>query len=181
MRILLFLLVGLLPFAARADEEVTICYNWGCHAEARVVFDVNDLLRIGALFDDVDTAALERASIQLAIGMMERIAGEQTPTRNDRGGNVNDDGVDGRMDCIDHSHNTTAYLRLLERRGLLRFHRVLDPVERAPWLVDVHWAARIQELDSGAQYVVDSWFFDNGQPAAIFTLQDWKHGATPHG
>lgn len=164
-----------------ADEVVTICYNWGCQAEARVVFDVNDLLRIQALFDGADTPELERASIRLAIGMMERIAGGQTPTRNDRGGNADDAEVDGRMDCIDHSRNTTTYLRLLERRGLLKFHQVLEPVARAPWLFDVHWAAHIRDLATGEDFVVDSWFFDNGQPAAVFTLREWKAGATPHG
>ncbi len=175
------LALTLLSLAAHADEEITICYNWGCHTQARVVFDVNDLLRIGALFDGADTPALERASIRLAVGMMARIAGEQTPTHNDRGGNLDDDGMDGRMDCIDHAHNTTAYLHLLERRGWLRFHQVLEPVRRAPWLVDVHWAARIQDREDGTEYVVDSWFFDNGQPAAIFTLPEWKRGAEPHG
>lgn len=181
MRPLCLLLLALLPAAAHADEQVDICYNWGCQTRAVVVFDVNDLLRIADLFEGADTPALERSAIQLAIGLMERLAGEQTPTRNDRGGNLDDDGVEGRMDCIDHSHNTTAYLRLLERRGLLRFHEVLEPVERAPWLFDVHWAARIRERASGEEYVVDSWFFDNGQPAAVFTLREWKKGAQPHG
>jgi hypothetical protein len=171
----------LLPLPALADEEVTICYNWGCGAEARVVFQYTDLDRIGELFAGVETPEVERGSIRLAIGLMERIAGEQTPTRNDRGGNVDDDGVEGRMDCIDHSHNSTVYLRLLERRGLLRFHRVLDPIDRAPWILDAHWAARIEQQDSGEQFIVDSWFFDNGEPAVIFTLRDWKRGAEPHG
>jgi hypothetical protein len=175
----LFLL--LLPFAAWADDEVSICYNWGCTVHATVVFDYPNLDRIAELFRDVETPEAERGSIRLALGLMARIAGEQTPTHNDRGGNVNDDGVEGRMDCIDHSHNSTAYLRLIERRHLLKFHRVLDPVERAPFLFDPHWAARIEEIDSGAQFAVDSWFLDNGQPAVVFPLQEWKHGASPNG
>jgi hypothetical protein len=178
MRWLLLLLW--LPFAAHADDEVTICYNYGCSTKATVAFDVNDLERIAGLFDDVDTPVSERSSIQLAIGLMEQIAGQQTPTRNDKGGNVNDDGVDGRMDCIDHSHNTTAYLKLIERHGWLQFHRVLAPVERAPWLLDVHWGAEIEDTTDNKRYVVDSWFFDNGHPAAIFPLAAWMKGAAPH-
>jgi hypothetical protein len=58
---------------------------------------------------------------------------------------------------------------------------VLEPIERAPWVIDVHWAARIEQKDTGEQYVVDSWFFDNGEPAAIFTRDEWKRGAEPHG
>lgn len=176
-----WLLLFLLPFAAWADDEVTICYNYGCGVQARVVFDYRNLDRIAELFNDVETPEVERGSIRLALGLMARIAGEQTPTHNDRGGNFDDDGVEGRMDCIDHSHNSTAYLRLIERRGLLRFHRVIEPIERAPLLINPHWAARIQETNSGEQYVVDSWFLDHGQPAVVFPLQEWKRGAEPHG
>ena len=171
----------LLPLAAMADDEVTICYNYGCGVKATVVFDMVQLERIHDLFADVSSPQSERGSIQLAIGLMERIAGKQTPTHNDKGGNLADDGVDGRMDCIDHAHNTTAYLQLLDRHEWLQFHQVLAPVKRAPYLVDDHWGARIEEKDNHAQYVVDSWFFDNGEPAAIFPLQDWLDGAKPHG
>jgi len=176
-----WLLLLLLPLAAWADDEVTICYNYDCGVRAQVVFDVNQLDDIGNLFNGVENPASERGSIRLALGAMAAIAGEQTPTHNDKGGNFADDGVDGRMDCIDHSHNDTAYLRLIERHGWLKYHKVLDPVERAPHVFDVHWAARIEETDDEAQFVLDSWFFDNGQPAAVFSLDEWKRGAEPHG
>ncbi len=183
MRWLILLLLPLTAWTstARADDEVTICYNWGCEVKARVVFSYRDLDRITELFNEVETPDGERGAIRLALGLMARIAGTQTPTRNDRGGNFDDDGIDGRMDCIDHSHNSTAYLRLIERRALLKFHRVLDPIERAPFVFNTHWAARIEETDSGAQYAVDSWFLDNGQPAVVFPLREWKRGAEPHG
>lgn len=180
-RFLLPLILLLLPLAAWADDEVTICYNYGCGVQARVVFDSRQLARIGDLFTDIGAPQIERGSIQLAMGLMARIAGEQTPTHNDRGGNFADDGVDGRMDCIDHSHNATAYLRLIERHGWLKHHKVLDPVERAPYVFNVHWAARIEEKNSHEQYIVDSWFLDNGEPALVFPLSDWKRGAEPHG
>jgi hypothetical protein len=137
------------------------------------------LHQVRALFHRLPDAAAERAAIASAIGMFETFAGQQTPTWADKGGNENDDGVNGRMDCIDHSTNTTTYLRLLESEGWLKYHRVLDPVKRAPLLVNIHWAARIAEKRSGREYVVDSWFFDNGHPAAIFPLEDWLDGAKP--
>ena len=37
----------------------------------------------------------------------------------------------GSMDCIDHSTTTTRLLKMMARRGMLRFHHVLEPVERA--------------------------------------------------
>lgn len=178
----LFLLLALLPgwSAAVLADEVSICYNYDCAVSASVIFNDGQLLKVKSLFNRVADAVAERNAIASAIGLFETFAGEQTPTRNDKGGNVNDDGVDGRMDCLDHSHNTTAYLHLLENHGWLKFHRVLEPVERAPLVVDVHWAAHIAEIRSGQEYAVDSWFFDNGKPAAIFTLAQWLHGASPH-
>jgi len=87
--------------------------------------------------------------------------------------------VDGRMDCIDESTNTTSYLRLLESKGWLRFHRVLEPVRRAPLLINDHWAARIVETQTSREFAVDSWFFDNGRPAFVAPLEEWHKGASP--
>lgn len=161
--------------------EVTICYNYGCAVQARIEVDFEDLAQLDQLFEDVANAAVERSSIRLAIGFMNRVAGKQTPIHNDKGGNYNDDGVEGRMDCIDHSRTTSAYLDLMQARGLLSFHRVLAPLHRAPLLVNDHWTARIQETASGEQYAVDSWFFDNGEPAAMIPIREWLSGAEPHG
>jgi hypothetical protein len=94
------------------------------------------------------------------------------------------------MDCIDHATTATRLLRLMERRGLLRFHRVAEPVRRHRFLIFQHDAARIEEIESGdakdadgkaPAFVVDSWFFDNGRPAAVMPLIDWMAGGTPDG
>jgi hypothetical protein len=160
-------------------DEVTICYNYGCSVHAKVEFSQAEMKEITALFQNLPNAAAERQAISIAIGLFEGYAGQQTPTWRDKGGNVNDNGVDGRMDCIDHSTNTTTYLKLLERHQLLKFHKVLDRVERAPLFFDVHWAGRIEETATHQDYVVDSWFWDNGFPAAVYRLEDWQHGVSP--
>lgn len=180
MRWLSTLILACVSFPAPA-LEVTICYNYGCAVQTIINIDFDDLTQLDQLFQEIPNAAVERSSIQFAIGFMNRIAGKQTPIHNDRGGNYDDDGVEGRMDCIDHSRTTTAYLKLIEARGLLNFHRVLEPIRRAPLLVNDHWSARIQETASGNEYAVDSWFFDNGEPAAMFPLREWLKGAEPNG
>jgi len=180
MRWLSIVILACTSIPAQA-AEVTICYNYGCAVQVKIAIDLDDLTRLDQLFEDVANAAVERGSIQLAIGFMNRVAGKQTPIRNDRGENFNDDGAEGRMDCIDHSRTTTAYLKLIEARNLLHFHHVLEPVRRAPLWLNDHWSARIEENETGEQYAVDSWFFDNGEPAAIFPILDWLKGAEPHG
>ncbi len=178
-----FLIFLLLQYgdATAMAHEVSICYNYGCAQKATVQITPNDLFRINTFFDTADTPAAERESIRLAMGFMSQIAGAQTPIHNDKARNDNEEGVDGRMDCIDHSQTTTAYLQFIEARGWLQFHRVLQPIHRAPILVNDHWSAQIEETGSGACFAVDTWFLDNGQPASIFPIRDWLKGAKPHG
>ncbi|GHT96223.1 hypothetical protein AGMMS49545_20670 [Betaproteobacteria bacterium] len=120
-------------------------------------------------------AAEERARLAVVIGRLYALAAEQSPIGGDRGGNFADDGVYGRMDCIDHSTNTTAFLRLLEARGALRWHKVLPPARRLRFWLLQHFSALIEAAE-GAQYVVDSWFVDNGEAAIILPLEDWEKG-----
>lgn len=160
-----------------AAEEVPICYNYGCAIMDIVDFSEDELQQISELFSMVPDAAQERVAIAEAIGLFETFAGQQTPTWADKGGNAADEDAPGRMDCVDESANTTTYLRLLERRGLLHFHRVLAPVSRIHWVLYTHWSARIAEIGTGQEYAVDSWFHDNGEPAVIFKMEDWMERA----
>lgn len=178
MRAWLTLILLCFGLTAQADE-VTICYNYDCAVTARVNLRAYQLRAARRLLLRATDAVGERQAISLAIGLFEVAAGRQTPTWADKGRNVNDDGVDGRMDCIDESANATAYLHLLEDRGWLRHYLVLEPVKRAPLLVNDHWAARIVEKNTGREFAVDSWFFDNGQPAFVVPLDEWLNGAEP--
>lgn len=160
-------------------EEVQICFNYGCKDLATVRFDPLDLADVKRLFADVPTPQAEREAVARAMGALYLHAALQTPTWRDRGGNVDDDGVEGRMDCIDHSTNTSAYLALLERHGWLRFHSVADRVQRGK-LLAVHWGAQLSEK-GGPKWVVDTWFLDPGSPATIYPLEEWLDGARPPG
>jgi hypothetical protein len=173
------LCLACLGAGARA-EEVPFCLNYGCSTLETVRLDPAQLRRVTALFAAVDSPAAERRAIAAAMAWLYSYAGEQTLAWLDRGGNIDDESVPGRMDCIDHSTNTTTWLKLLERRGLVRFHAVAEPVQRGNVLT-VHWGARVREKASGAEWVVDTWFLDPGYPAAIYPLAEWARGAHPPG
>jgi hypothetical protein len=164
---------------ARA-EVVPVCFNYGCTNLATVRFGPAELGEVERMFADVATPQAERDAIARAMGSLYLHAALQTPTWRDRGGNIADEGEDGRMDCIDHSTNTTAYLRLIERRGWLRFHVVGERVMRGR-LLSEHWAARVVERGSNEEWVVDTWFHDPGLPAEVFPLEAWIDGAEPEG
>lgn len=179
----------LLTFAASASggEAVSVCYNYGCLSEDDVLYSDAQLRRVRDLLGDGRSAVHERALLGVAVGWMLGWAGQQTPISADRGGNYADDGVYGRMDCIDHSTTTTRLLRLIERHGWLRFHRVLAPALRTHFLIFDHYSAQIEEIENSVpadekpgRYVVDSWFVDNGQPAAVIPLENWLAGEGPN-
>jgi len=174
------LLLLALSAGVAAEERVPVCHGYGCVVQDEVVFSSARLLQLGQSLAFAVDADGERKILAGTIGTLYRWAGEQSEIRNDRGGNYADGSVPGRMDCLDHSTTTTRFLQLLARYGALRYHRVLAPVSRA-WLglVENHWAAQLETLDGEARYVVDSWFVDNGEPAVILPLEEWKKGAGP--
>ncbi|MGH8671103.1 MAG: hypothetical protein ACREUA_03560 [Burkholderiales bacterium] len=174
---------ALVLFAASAlchAAEVSICYNWDCGAHATVTLNKTQMGQLQSLLVGAPGPGEERGAIAEAIGLIQRFAGAQTPTWRDKGGNRADEGVDGRMDCIDHSTNTTAYLLLFERQGWLKFHRAAEIASRSLLVFfHVHRSAVIEEIGSRRRYAVDTWFFDNGHPAVISSLDDWLHGDRP--
>jgi hypothetical protein len=166
----------LLPGGAFA-EVVVICYNYGCNSRGQVDFGEAHFAELGGLLAGAADASAERALISLAIGRMYAVAGGQTPVWRDKGGNLQDGGENGQMDCIDHSTYTTAFLRLLKRRGWLRFHEVLEPLRRARFFVFAeHWAAQIREPGANQAYAVDSWYVDNGRPVPVLSVDAWRKG-----
>lgn len=170
--LLLFALAG----PALAEQRVAVCYNWGCAAQAEVVYDDYQWLEATRLLALANNAEGERALLAQSLGRLYRWAGEQTPIRHDLAGNGADGDLDGRMDCIDHSTTTTRLLRLLEAYGALHWHRVGEPARRTHYLVAQHFAAVIEEQASGESYAVDSWFVDNGQPVVILPRAAWMEG-----
>ncbi|MDR2113494.1 MAG: hypothetical protein LBQ62_10425 [Candidatus Accumulibacter sp.] len=188
------LLAAALSAAAAADEAsepVSVCFNYGCLTQAEVIFSHAQLEELRPLLSRARTPAEEREAIGEAVGRLLEWAGRQSPIGADRGGNYPDGAIYGRMDCIDHALTTTRLLRLLERRALLRFHRVLEPALRLRLVLFQHYSALIEEIpdddakrnegDGGApaRFVVDSWFFDNGHPAAVMPLDVWLSGENP--
>ncbi|MCK0506969.1 hypothetical protein [Aromatoleum anaerobium] len=131
--------------AVQAAASVDVCFNYGCAASAEIRFADERLDEVGRLFSDTGDAERERVAISLAVAALHRIAGEQSPIAADRAGNFLDDGIDGRMDCIDHATTTTRLLALMADRGWLRFHRVLEPARRSR-VIFQHFSALIEEV-----------------------------------
>ena len=162
-------------------QHYSVCLGHSCATVVTDTLSDNEWLEVTApLRRPSGGAANERAAIGRSMARFETVVGRHTGTSGDRGRNIAGFGQPGQLDCIDESTNTTTYLKLLERDGLLRYHRVAGRATRFGLFVGMpHSTAVIEELDSGGRYVVDSWFHDNGRPPHIVRLEDWYSGQDP--
>ena len=127
------------------EAYIEFCFNYGCEDTALVRFEADTLARAGELFAPVETPAEERTAIARAIVLFYGIAGEQTPISADLAGNKQDEDVNGRMDCIDHTRTISRLLALFEKRGWLRYHTIVEePVHRRFFIFD-HIAPALDE------------------------------------
>jgi len=178
-RLLALLAILVLPAATASEARVSICHGYSCVAEADIVYSAAQMEEIRQLLLSAFDGRSERKRLAEAMGYLYAWAGAQSEIANDRAGNFADAYVAGRMDCIDHSTSTTRLLKLLAGRGWLRWHSVLEVQPRYfLGIIANHWSAAIEER-WGGRYVVDSWFVNNGEPAVILPLDEWKKGAGP--
>lgn len=193
--LLLWVFFGLImPLHASADvfarddiitdpvwQRFSVCYDNGCSSLSQVSLTPEQWEQVCALFfPPAETAAEERGRIRAAIALMERFVGDATGTWRDKGGTFNF-GTGGQMDCIDESINTSLYLTMFYKYGMLRHHLVHDRATRG-WFIFgwPHTTAVILEQARNALWAVDSWFLDNGEPPFILPLDVWKRGWKPN-
>ena len=176
MKILLPLLLAIASPVTYAAPLLSICYGHGC-TETTALQPSDEMWReVVALFTPYPENSIEeRARIAEAIATLERLSGELSGiTHLDRGGNRAGSGQPGQLDCRDESINTTTYLRILKRAGLIYHHHVRDRILRSRFNgIAAHWTAVLEERESGQRFAVDSWFRDNGEEPIIIPLQQW--------
>ena len=85
-----------------------------------------------------------------------------------------------QLDCVDETVNTTIYLTLLSREGLLRWHRVAAPAHRGTLVtLDVANTPVLVENGTGKGFAVDTAFADPGLPPYIVPLETWLAAIIP--
>lgn len=170
----------LLPPSA-TPAAFTVCHGGGCDSRTRTSISPEAWARLRGAMPPAADAATERRQVAQAIAFLERIVGGRVGTEGDRGRNVIAVEQSTQLDCVDEAVNTTTYLRMLAADGLLVWHRVGMPAGRGT-LLDGRWphnTAVLIEAATGAAWAIDSWFFDNGVPAAVVPLAAWRAGWVP--
>lgn len=162
-------------------NTVYVCHAYGCRLQTPFRFTETDIASLKTLMDKTrktNTPHEERRAIAYAVGWMERRTGDVIGTSADRPGmDFSAAGDPTQQDCVDEATNTTSYLLILERNGLLRQHTTGTPFSKENLLRGVagwpHWTAVIKDMASGQRWAVDSWIYANGENPAIVEAEKW--------
>src|SRR5262249_7536084 len=169
-------------------DTVSVCHAYGCKQQTPYTFTQADIAELSALMARVprnDSPPEEPRAIAYAIGWMERRVAPTVGTATDRPSmDFAGSGDPTQQDCVDEATNTTSYLLVLERHGLLRHHAVERPFAKDSLTHWTHWAAVIRETDNGERFAIDSSAGAHGekptgQTAGSFYLSDSAAGKTP--
>ena len=164
------------------NNTVYVCHAYGCRLQTPFRFTDADIAALKTLMqktrNKVDTPHEERRAVAYAIGWMERRTGDVIGTSADRPGmDFSASGDPTQQDCVDEATNTTSYLLILERNGLLKHHTVGTPFSKENLLRGVagwpHWTAVLEENSNGQKWAVDSWIYANGENPAIVEAEKW--------
>jgi len=170
---------GPLPIARQPIALDAVPLQYDDNVQSSFAVNETQWEEIVALFAGVRDGETERAAIAKAVALLERIAGEQTPIHRD--GRKNFGAGPGETDCLDESTNTTAFLRLMRERDLLKHHRVMNKALRGPLRLDIHWTAVVQDILTNEKWVIDSWYNAHGIEPIVQPLKDWLRKKTVPG
>lgn len=159
----------------------SVCHGRGCDTVSTVSLSTGQWQAIARVFSVAAAdPQQERQQIGEAIATFETIVGKLTGTSGDKPENEFDWNYRSQMDCIDESINTSSYLKMLIGGGFLKWHLLEDRATRGWFLFGwPHTSAVVRDLQSNQRWVVDSWFFANGERPVIIPLAQWKAGWRP--
>jgi hypothetical protein len=159
--------------------EFTVCHGFDCRERSHARLTVKQWRQVAAVFRPrAKNAQAERQQVARAVALIERLVGPQTGT--DAHQWTHKDmliypnlGDPTQLDCVDASVNTWTYMTLMERGGLLHFHRV-GKLANGGGLTDpfMRNTAVLQEV-KGDYYAIDASLVDNGQPPIVMPLATW--------
>ena len=159
-----------LSISVPGPAAVVICHGFGCDFRTEVAFTPADQRQFARLLAPGRAAPeAERKAIAAAVAWFERRVGPLAGTSG-RTPRISGAAGDPReADCIDETANTTSFLLILDRLGLLHHHAVAGPESRG-----LHMAAVVRERKSGNRWVIDPWTHRNGELPDVMPLELWQ-------
>lgn len=160
-------------------NSTIICHGYQCLFRTPIPLTPGDHARLRQFMAAGSASAeAERKAVAQAESWFEKRVAPIAGTAHAKarsGGRFGVGGDPSQFDCIDTTANTTMFLIVLDRLGLLRYHTVVGPISRF-WAGGPHFTALIQDKKTGKKYTVDPWPHDNGQLPDVWALDKWLAG-----
>jgi hypothetical protein len=166
-----------------APAQFTVCHGFGCSERTHASLGRDEWRRVAAVFSPrAKTAPAERQQIAHAVALVERMVGPQTGTDVPQWTHKNmlifpNGGDTSQLDCIDEAVNTWTYMTMMERGGLLHFHRVAQ-LAAAGSFTDLRNTAVVEEI-GGGHYAIDASLVGGGEPPPVMPLAAWAGSWPP--
>jgi len=157
--------------------SVLECHGFSCSERSRAALNRDAWRRVMTVFvPRAKDAPTERRQIARGVALIQLLVGQQTGTAAHQWTHRDKDILPNlsdptQLDCIDEAVNTWTYLTLMERSGLLHFHRVVK-LSSAGSLIDPRNTAVLQEI-GGRYFAIDPSLVDVGVPPPIIPLESW--------
>jgi len=158
----------------------TVCNGFNCTEKKHASLSREQWQRVAAAFKPrAKTAQHERQQVARAVALVESFVGPQVGIAAKQWTHYKmyvlpNLGDLTQIDCVDAAVNTWTYMTLMERDGLLQFHRVAQ-LSNAGSLTDpdLRNTAVLQEKSGGAYFAVDASLVDHGTPPLVMPLEAW--------
>ncbi|MFW2438229.1 MAG: hypothetical protein ACN4GR_02540 [Arenicellales bacterium] len=162
-------------------QHLTVCSLFGCVETTVVTLSNADWMLIDNIFSPPpNDSTEERKRIARAVAQFEKTVAVKAGTGDDQGGQQGMFRGTRQLDCVAETTNTTSYLILLQERGLMQWHAPQYPQHRGFMHgLFPHNTAVMEDLKTGEQYAVDTYFHANGIPPEIMPVSEWIAGFTP--
>ena len=171
--------------AAPTLAQFPECRGFGCAVTSRVSLNKEEWRRVVAVFrPPAKDAQEERQRVARAVAVMELLVGRKTGSAAHQWTHKDmiisrNHGDKTQLDCIDTSVNTWTYLTMMDRDGLLRFHRV-DKLAHVDDLLNMRNTAVLEEKTSGDRFAIDPSLVDTGVPPPIMPIAVWLGSWPPN-
>jgi hypothetical protein len=160
--------------------SVIVCHGFGCRFRTPIALSAADDAKLSQFLNGGHASAeAERKAVAQAVAWFERRVAAEAGTATAKAYATGPlDAQPSQFDCIDASTNTTTALLVLSELGLLKYHRLVAPVSRNPFLGlgVIHTTAVLVELQGGREWAIDSWVRNNGEPPDVLPLKSWYAG-----
>jgi len=159
--------------------ECSVCHGFNCTEKKRASLSKDQWQRVAAVFKPrAKTPQEERRQVARAVALVESFVGPQVGIAARQWTHYKmyvlpNLGDTTQIDCVDAAVNTWTYMTLMEREGLLQFHRVAQ-LSNGGSVTDPNLrnTAVLQEKNGG-YFAVDASLVDHGTPPPVMPLEAW--------